>query len=247
MAIQREEIKKWLVNYQHALLIARYEDVEGGDALTNLFSNYMYPPYEKRNEYRRRNEFFKKIIGSYATGRIRRVLGGAIVLFSPLIGMARRMKELPAYLQMVVDLYELTNELDERMVDALSEMVKTADGLNAENYEAAYRKCTTYEEREKQIKSLVALGEYARDIVEHGGMMDFLIENCPRVPLLTRNRYVEGINQAVILVQTTYRAFKSCKGQLNCFRDICLERECKYLNSILKPAPDQQVSPCKSC
>ncbi|MEW6200718.1 MAG: hypothetical protein AB1546_01995 [bacterium] len=235
MAIRREEVKKWLVNYQHDLLTARYRDVDGGDVLINLFSDYIYPTYENRSEYHRRNEFFKKLADFYTAGRVRKILGGTIIFFSPILGITRQMRDLPEYLRMAVELYDLTCELDERMVDALCESAGTSDDLCAESYEAAYRKCATYEERERQIKHLIAVGEYARDIVERGGVLDFLVENCPRVPLFMRNRYVEGINEVITLLQTTYRAFKRCKNSLNRFRDICLEREYQYLDSMLKP------------
>jgi hypothetical protein len=234
MGLSKEKIKKWVIDYQHDIVTERYKDVEDGEDLRYFFSRYLYPKFEQRDEYEQRNEFFRKVVNLYQQGRISKVFGTATSLFAPIITMSKKMKELPDYLKIVVELYDLTNELDERLVNELCKIVNSEDELNPENYKIAMKRSSKYEEREKQINYMIKLGEYVRDIVKKGGVLDFLIESCPKVPFFSRSKYVKNINEIITMVQTAYRAFKKTKNKLNYFRDLCLKREYEHLDSLMK-------------
>lgn len=235
MALSKEKVRKWVIDYQHKTIIDRYKDIADGESLKYFFEKYVYPPYKDRDEYEKRNEFFRKLVAFYNKGKISKILGSSSFLFAPLLNMiSAKMKDLPKYLEMLVELYDLSNELDERLIDTLHSTVNGDNDLTPENYKIAFKKSSTYKEREKQIEYIISLGEYARDIVQKGGIIDTLVEKCPHIPLFTKNKHVKSINEAITLVQTAYRAFKKHKNKLNYVRDICREREYKYLNSMFE-------------
>lgn len=234
MALDKVVVKRWVINHQHDVLIEKYQNIKNGDEIRAFFGKYMYPPFEERREYEERSEFFRKLIAVYNQGRLRKILGATTVLFAPLISMSEKMKDLPKYLKIVVELYDLTNELDERLISAFSKMAKDEKALTPENYRIALKKSSTYEERAKQIESMIDLGGYATEIVRKGRLLDFLVESCPRLPLFTENKYVKSINETIMMIKTAYRAFKHSKEDLDYFQNLCEEREYEYLDYLME-------------
>lgn len=235
MATSREKVKQWVVDYQYQVAVDRYEDIQGGEDLRIFFEKYLYPSYQDRKEYERRNEFFRTIVSLYSKGKIGKIFGGAIILFTPLLNIiSEKMKELPHYLQILIELYDLTNILDDRLIGVLHQMVNGDENLNEENYIKAYRKSSTYGERKKQVDYVVSLGEYAMEIVQKAGRVDFLVEKCPQIPFFTKNKYIKDLNETILLIKAAYHAFKHSKNKLNYIRDMVKEREYEYINSIFK-------------
>ncbi|PIU62657.1 MAG: hypothetical protein COS84_10260 [Armatimonadetes bacterium CG07_land_8_20_14_0_80_40_9] len=233
MALDKVVVKRWVINHQHDVLIERYQNIKNGDEVRAFFGKYMYPPFEERREYEERNEFFRKLAAAYNQGRLRRIFGAATALFAPLISMSEKMKELPKYLKIVVELYDLTNELDERLISALSKIAKDEKDLTPENYRTALKKTSTYEERAEQIDSMINLGGYATEIVRKGRLLNFLVESCPRLPLFAENKYVRSINETITMIKTAYRAFKHSREDLGYFQRFCEEREYEYLDYLM--------------
>ena len=99
MALDRDAVRKWIVNHQHALVVQRYADIDEGQEIVDFFAKYLYPAFEDREEYIARNEFIRRILKIYKKGKLRRELGAAVVIYAPMIWLADRMKDLPDYLR----------------------------------------------------------------------------------------------------------------------------------------------------
>lgn len=230
IAPDREEVRRWVINYQHTIVIQRYDDIDEGHEIREFFARYLYPSVEDRSGYEYRNEFFRKLVEFYRRGKIGRLLGPSTIVYAPIIWMADRLKELPDYLQRTVALYDSTNELDIRLVDALAARVRTKDDLNEAAYRAAYCESSTHEERRAQVQEVVSIGEFVVKLVERGGIVDLVLEHCPHIPFFVRNQYIRGINESISMVQTGFRAFKRQKGRIHEFKEICRERELAYVD-----------------
>ncbi|MEW5946999.1 MAG: hypothetical protein AB1742_12455 [bacterium] len=235
--IDPDDVRRWLIDYQHGQIMKRYEDAAGGERVKKYFSEFMYPPCDARDGYVERNEFFRRIVNVYVSGRLHRYLGPFGGLFRPQVEHVEKMNNLADYLIMAVKLYDLTNELDGRMVDHLCRHCSCHEHLNDDAYRAAFCACSTRDERKSQVDMIIALGEYARKIIEKGGLTDFLIETCPSIPVFSRSPFVHGVNEAIRMVKTAYRSFKSHRDRLVELRDMSLRREYAYLDEIFSSAP----------
>lgn len=233
MKPNREEVRRWLIDYQHDQIMRRYSHIEEGERIKKYFSEYMYPPHDKREGYVERNEFFRKIVNVYVSGGINRFLGPFKKIYRGQVETVEKIEDLPTYLKMAVKLYDHTNELDDRMVDYLSPKLKSREDLTDETYRAAFRECSTYDERKSQVEMIIGLGEYARKMIERGGITDFMIETCPTIPLFSRTRFIRGVNDAIKMVKTAYRSFKSHRDRLEELRDTSLKIEYDYLDSMM--------------
>lgn len=232
MAIQREKVREWLINRQHDTVVGRYNDIPEGREIAGFFAKYLYPSMQDRRGYEYRNELFRKIADIYTRGKLRHELGPAWVLYAPLIWMADRIRELPQYLKRMVAIYDTTNELDGRVIDWMSEKLTSPSELTEENYAAAMRATSTLVERRAQVNEVVDIGGYAVRLVERGGIVDVIINYVPRIPFFVNNQYVRGINEAIAMVQSGFRAFKNQKGRLQEFKELCRERELTAIDEI---------------
>ncbi|MFA6448583.1 MAG: hypothetical protein WCX65_03860 [bacterium] len=240
--LDREFVRKWLINFQHELVMKRYDSVPHGEHLRDLFVKYLYPDYAHRANYEARNELFRWAAKVYKSGKIDRLLGAANFLFHRWIEALKTEKELPFYIDAVIESYDLTCEIDEKMVDAIREMAKSEADLNMEIYKRAFNMCSTREQRYKQVENLVGAGEYAKAIIEGGGLIDFLIERLPMIPLLSRNRFVGALNEATGMIKAAYRAFKKSRGHLDDLRDTIRTLEIGFIDEMLGP-PETPYTP----
>ncbi len=224
----RETVRKWLIDFQHGEVMRRYENIPHGEHLRELFVKYMYPDYEHRDDYEARNELFRWAANVYKSGKIDRLLGAASFFMSRYLDALKTEKDLDA----VIESYDLTREIDEHMVDALWEMVASEADLNVENYRRAYNSSSTREQRCRQMENLVHAGDYAKSIIERGGLIDFLIENLPRIPLLSRHRFIHALNEATGMVRAAYRAFKRSREHLVDLRETIRGLELGYINDM---------------
>ncbi len=232
--LDREEVRKWLINFQHEEVMRRYAHVEHGEHLRDLFEKYMYPDFDHRAEYVARNEMFRWVSNVFKSGKMERLMGAASVFLGRHLEAIKGEKDLPKYLEAVIETYDIACRSDECMTDALLDIAHSDSDLNAENYRLVYKKCSKYEEREIQIRNLVAAGDYAKAIVERGGFLDFVIETMPRIPLLSRNRAVFAFNETVTMIKAAYRAFKKSKPHLDELSDTIQAIEFGYLNDLMK-------------
>jgi hypothetical protein len=241
MPLPKETIRNWVINHQHWMVVNRYADIDDSDEIRNFFAKYLYPSVEDRAGYESRNEFFRILVDFYRRGKIGKMLGAAAIVMAPIIWMADRMKELPDYLQKTVDLYDMTNELDGRLCEALAASVSTEADLTNEAYEAAYRISATPAERRVQVLDVVGIGQFVVKIVERGGIVDLILEHCPRIPFFANNQYVRGLNDTINMVQAGFRAFRSHKGRLHEFAETCRDRELAYVESVFGAAATEVV------
>ena len=235
--LDRELVRKWLIDFQHDQVMKRYENVPHGGRLRELFVKYMYPDYGHRAGYEARNELFRWAANAYKSGKMDRLLGAANFFLRRQIHTLKSEKDLPFYLEAVLESYDINHALDEKMTDILRDTARSEAGLNAENYKLAFRAACSHEMRYKQVQNLVSAGEYAKAIIERGGMIDFLIENLPRIPLLSRNRFVFALNETTGMIKAAYRAFKMSRGHLDDLRDTIRDTEIAAIDELLGPPP----------
>jgi hypothetical protein len=233
----RETVYRWVINFQHDEVMRRYGDIGYGEKFRELFSKYMYPDYEHRGDYESRNELFRWVARVYRTGKIDRLLGAARIVFRGYIDALKGEKDIPFYLDAVIESYDIAKKMDNAITDTMWETAKSEGDLNEGNYAAAFRECSTWEERLKQIDNLVVSGEYAKKIIERGGLIDFVIERLPQIPLLTHNKFVHALNETIGMVKAAYRTFKQERGRLDTIRDTIREREIRYLEKFMGPRP----------
>jgi len=232
MAADRDTIRKWIVNYQHALVVQRYADVREGQEIVDFFAKYLYPSFEDRDEYVARNEFIRRVLGIYRRGKLHKELGPAVVIYAPMIWLADRMADLPDYLGRAVALYDQAEELDRRMVEyAVAQGVSEAD-LTPQFYEQAFRATSTLAEREAQVNEVVDVGGYAVSVVERGGIANLILRYVPRVPVFVTNPTVRGLNAALTMVQAGFRAFRNQGGRIHELKDMTRRRELEAVRRI---------------
>lgn len=237
-SLSREAVREWLINFQHAEVMKRYEDLEHGDRFRELFTDYMYPSYANRAAYESRNEMFRWVTAAQKSGKLDRLLGAAQFFVHRYLDILKGEKDLSKYLDNVVETYDLAMKIDEMMIDYILERARSMDDLDSESYRRAYESCSTWEQRLLQIESLVESGEYAKSIIEKGGLVDFLIERIPQIPLMSRNRFVRALNEAIKMIKAAYRTFKASREHLDYIRDTIRTREIAYVESMLGPMPE---------
>jgi len=235
--LDREFVRKWLINFQHDLVMQRYDKVPHGEHLRELFIKYMYPDYDNRAGYEARGELFRWAAKAYKSGKMDRLLGAASFFMHRHIDALKSEKDIPFYLDAVLESYDINHELDEKMTDILRDTARTEADLNMETYRRAFALTSTHDIRYRQVRNLVAAGEYAKSIIERGGMIDFLIENLPRIPLLSRNRFIFALNEAISMIKAAYRAFKMSRGYLDDLRDTIRDTEVAAVDELLGPPP----------
>jgi len=235
MPIPNEQLRRWVINHQHNLVVSRYADVPESQPLVDFFAKFLYPSVKNRKAYEERNEFIRTIVGFYRRGKLRKALGPAVVFYAPMIWLAERMRELPEYLQRTVDLYDRTNELDARVVAWLAERINSQEQLTPEIYDRAMRETSSVEERRAQVEEVVGIGGYAVTLVERGGIVDLILSHVPHIPFFANNIHVRGLNESITMVQAGFRAFKSRKGMLHQFKEMCRQRELESVEKIFNP------------
>jgi len=236
--LTRETVREWLINFQHAEVMKRYQDLEHGDRFRELFTDYMYPSYANREAYESRNEMFRWVAAAQKSGKLDRLLGAAQFFVRRYLDILKGEKDLFPNIYNVVETYDLAVKIDECMIDFLHERARSMDDLNRENYRRAYENCSTWDQRLLQIESLVESGEYAKSIIEKGGLVDFVIERIPQIPLMSRNRFVRALNEAIKMIKAAYRTFKASREHLDYIRDTIRAREIAYVESMLGPMPE---------
>ncbi|MFH1539929.1 MAG: hypothetical protein ABIH66_13330 [bacterium] len=225
----REAVERWLVNHQHDRVLARYADIDRGAKLKCLFSEYAYPVWDKREDHKFRAEFYKKVV----TGQTMKAMAPFRPLFRKQFEQLERVDSLMEYLPMVVDLYELSVELDRRIAEFLRENCGSAEELNETTYRAAFRECSTAEERRRQTDMVLDLAGFAKRTIESGGFIDALVRNFPTIPIFKRTALVRGANEMIRMARTAYNAAKSYRAELSEFIEIIREREYAFIDSMM--------------
>lgn len=214
MAITRDEILDWMVRYQTKAIKDRYKHVKGSESLLNFFSTQIYSSPEESEKYQERNKVFKSLSRSIPV----RVL---------LLTMPIRIRK---EVNKIIELYEETNSLEVRLMDALCGIVKreglkSVKELKLKHYQEAMVQSATYKEKKKQIEDVIEVADFVQNIIERESLI-----------LETAIRFLSYYGVARIITDG-YDAFKDSKENINQFKKRLKEEEMNYLNSIYKPTP----------
>lgn len=223
-----EQIHRRLVDYQHDRLLARYADLDRGARIKRYFTQYIYPPADKRADYDFRCEFFVGVL----QGRMTRALAGFRPLFKAYLDMMGKMEPLDAHLHSVARLHELTRDLDHRMVEFLLGKCAAPLDLRDENYRLAFRETATRDERRGQTDIVVNIASYAVTVLAMGPIIDILARAVPTIPFMRRNPTVRGVNESAAMIKAAYLACKGHQAELPELIEIVRTREYAFIEEM---------------
>lgn len=220
MAITRDEILDWMVRYQTKAIKDRYKHVKGSESLLNFFSTQIYSSPEESEKHQERNKVFKSLSRSIPV----RVL---------LLTMPIRIR---GGVNKIIELYEETNSLEVKLVDALCgivkrESLKSVRELRFEHYQEAMVQSSTYKEKKKQIEDVIEVADFIQNIIERESLI-----------LETAIRFLSYYGVARIITDG-YDAFKDSKESISQFKKTLKKEEMDYLSSIYNPMTNKCQSP----
>jgi hypothetical protein len=129
-----------------------------------------------------------------------------------------------------IQLYDQTNQLDQRLLDVLVHEVGVTDSLNEAQYAEAYRRCDNYVERVKQIEAIYQIGCQLEDVTRLP-----LTGTALRVASVPARR--AGWTELADFMERGYRAFKHMHGARS-FLDTIRKRERRILDQIYAAEPE---------
>lgn len=132
-------------------------------------------------------------------------------------------------LTMAIELNNLTEVLDEKLLRALLDDVGVTDSINEEQYAEAYRLCDNYDDRLKQIDMIVAIGRDLESLVKHQ-----VIGWTLRVARGPANR--AGWHELQEFLEHGYSSFRHM-GNADKFLNAIQDRETRILDNIYSGKP----------
>lgn len=146
-------------------------------------------------------------------------------------------EDIAAQLQKLIHVNELTDVLDDRIVETLVDYGVDGKFTN-EQYERAYRECDNYEERSEQIELLCDAMVFFHTI-SHWRSMGLALKV---IKLVAR---LKGARELAEYLDEGYRAFRTL-DDITKFRETVYEREFMRLNRIYGLSPEPRpLSPRK--
>lgn len=133
-------------------------------------------------------------------------------------------------LSVTVELHRLTNELDNRLLDALVNRLGVTDTITPELYAEGYRVCDNYAERVQQIDLIHEIGRRLDGIVRSpltGAMLNVAKGPARRA----------GWTELTDFLERGYKAFKHMRGS-KYFVETVRKREMRILDRIFAKHPD---------
>jgi hypothetical protein len=130
-----------------------------------------------------------------------------------------------------IELHNMTEELDEKLLDVLLNQVGVTDSISEEQYAEAYRLCDNYDDRVKQIEMIVEIGRDLEKLVRHRVIGWTL--RAARGPA-----YRAGWRELQDFLERGFTAFRRM-GKADKFLNAIHDREMKILDNIYagKPHP----------
>lgn len=200
--------RRRLYEYQARILEARYADVRDGDDLRDLFFRVLYVPPEDEIRLVERNREFIRVSGHWML----RVIGAGYVT---------------RVLRQVIELHELTRELDSRVASYLvgrAEWFEEGDGRDAV-YREAMRAVTTKRDRMRQVECALAGYDLVALVVRQVPFdLTEIIRRTPKSWI--RNK------DLLDLSVTAYKTFVNHKHELEELRRLMQEREAAYIDAM---------------
>src|SRR5579859_1817279 len=129
-----------------------------------------------------------------------------------------------------IQLYDQTNQLDQRLLGVLVHEVGVTDSLNEAQYAEAYRRCDNYVERVKQIEAIYQIGRQLEDVTRLP-----LTGTALRVASVPARR--AGWTELADFMERGYRAFQHMRGA-RYFLDTVRTRERRILDQIYAAEPE---------
>lgn len=133
-------------------------------------------------------------------------------------------------LKLTVDLYDLTQSLDEHLLEVLTGRLGITDSITAQQYAEAYRLCDNYVERAKQIDQIYKIG--------------MMLEEIMRMPATGIALKVSGLpakragwTELFSFLERGYTAFTRLKGADE-FLSTIRQREKAILDRIYSAEPE---------
>jgi hypothetical protein len=133
-------------------------------------------------------------------------------------------------LEETIQLYGLTQALDQRLRDVLVDELGVTDSITEAQYAEGYRRCDNYTERVRQIDKIVEIGSLLDVII---GLP--LTGTALQVAKVPANR--AGWTELTGFMERGYRAFKQMRGA-NEFLDAIRRRERTILDRIYAEEPE---------
>ena len=129
-----------------------------------------------------------------------------------------------------IQLYDLTNELDERLLEVLVGQLGGAADLSEAKYAEAYRLCDNYVARVRQIETICQIGQQLDEIIRLP-----LTGTALRMASVPARR--AGWTELTGFMERGYTAFKKMGGA-DYFLDTVRTRERRILDRIYSAEPD---------
>jgi len=128
-----------------------------------------------------------------------------------------------------IELNNLTEELDEKLLDVLLNQVGVTDSISEEQYAEAYRLCDNYDERVKQIDMIVEIGRDLENLVKHR-VIGWMLR------LAHGPAYRAGWHELQDFLEHGYAAFRRM-GKADRFLNAIHDREMTILDNIYQGKP----------
>jgi hypothetical protein len=138
-------------------------------------------------------------------------------------------------LGVTIELYNLTNELDEELATVLFEQLGVKDTITGELYAEAYRICDNYEVRKQQIDTIVQVGQGVDKLVG----IPFIGTT---LRLARGPAHKAGWYELQDFLERGFDAFKKMRGADHFLKTI-QERETRVLNQIFAGEKDPFAVP----
>jgi hypothetical protein len=133
-------------------------------------------------------------------------------------------------LALVLQLNNMTHDLDDQLVDALITHLGVTNTITPEQYAEGYRICDNYQEREKQIDMLLEIGQRVDKLVKSP-------LTAPTIQLAYLPAKTAGWDELHDFLHRGYKAFKHIKGAAY-FLETITTREREILHRIFSAHPD---------
>jgi hypothetical protein len=196
-------LKRELQDFQVKQLKRNFNDLytskEYGQ-ICEFFAQDIYGP----RDFEERNRSFEQISSYFRNALGERLFHGLIRL---------------------LDLYELSDALDDLMVVTLEKM-GVKKNISQEQYDEAYYRCNNYDERIQQLDLVVECFHFTHSLCQYRFIGTIL-----KTARMTSHLFITSKESIVDMLERGYHALRPVKN-IKLFTDIIYERELKRLNRI---------------
>ena len=132
-------------------------------------------------------------------------------------------------LTLAIELNNLTEALDDKLLQVLLDEVGVTDSISEEQYAEAYRLCDNYDDRVRQVEMIVDIGRDLEKLVRHR-VIGWTLR------LARGPAYRAGWNELQDFLEHGYSSFRHM-GKADKFLNAVHDRELKILDNIYEGKP----------